>query len=323
MNKRWIVVLMAACSALMLTSTTPAVAENPESSVGGRIIAVQQLDSGETRIVSVRPADGHVQVLTSGHQDLSPDVSPDGRRITFTRCVHLVNCDDAGTSNVWLMRADGSNAHRLTNCDGTHCQGNLLPKFSPDGRHIMFTQDRLDARGEVVPRLLIMRTDGTRVRQIAPNGDNSAPAGGGSFSPDGKWLTFYRDAGELMIMRPDGRGVRQLLPNRFVVSVSWSPDSRNIAILLERENGDLSTIDLATVHPDGSHPRAILTEPSGIRRFYVDYAPDGQHLVFTQVLDGCRLTVITKTGTDPKILTPAGDCYTFSSWGSKPQSQSS
>ena len=164
-----------------------------------------------------------------------------------------------------------------------------------------------------------MRIDGTHVRQIAPNGDVWAPAGGGLFSPDGKWLTFRADG--LMIMRPDGSGVRPLLPGRFVVGVSWSPDSRNIAILLERENDD-STIELATIHPDGSHLREILTEPSGIRRFYVDYAPDGQHLVFTQVLDGCRLTVITKTGTDPKILTPAGDCYTSSSWGPKPQGHS-
>ncbi len=237
MKQRWMV-LMAACAALMLTSMTPAVAE---SRVGGRIVAVQQLDSGETRIVSVRPTDGHVQVLTSGHQDLSPDVSPDGRRITFTRCVHVVNCDEAGTSNVWLMRADGSNAHRLTNCDGTRCQGNLHPAFTPDGQQILFTQDRLDAQGEVVPRLLLMRIDGSHVRQIAPNGDVWAPAGGGQFSPDGRWLTFRADDG-LMIMRPDGSGVRQLLPDRFVVGVSWSPDSRNIAILLERENDD-STID--------------------------------------------------------------------------------
>jgi Tol biopolymer transport system component len=318
MKQRW-VVLMAACAALMLASTAPAVAENRESIVGGRIIAVQQLDSGETRIVSVRPADGHVQVLTSGHQDLSPDVSPDGRRITFTRCVHVVNCDEAGTSNVWLMRADGSNAHRLTNFDGTRCQGNVHPAFTPDGRQILFTQDRLDAQGEVVPRLLLMRIDGTHVRQIAPNGDVWAPAGGGLFSPDGRWVAFRADG--LMIMRPDGSGVRPLLPGRDVVGVSWSPDSRKIAILLERENDD-STIELATIHPDGSHLREILTEPSGIRRFYVDYAPDGQHLVFTQVLDGCRLTVITKTGTDPKILTPAGDCYTSSSWGPKPQGHS-
>lgn len=319
MKQRWMV-LMAACAALMLASTTPAVAENRESSVGGRIIAVQQLDSGETRIVSVRPADGHVQVLTSGHQDLSPDISPDGRRITFTRCVHVVNCDEAGTSNVWLMRADGSSAHRLTNCDGTRCQGNLHPAFTPDGRHILFTQDRLDARGDVVQRLLLMRTDGTHVRQIAPNGDVWAPAGGGLFSPNGRWLIFRADG--LMIMRPDGGGVRPLLPGRDVVGASWSPDSTKIAILLTRVTGDFSTIDLATIHPDGSHLRAILTEPSGIRRFYLDYAPDGQHLVFTQVLDGCRLTVTTKTGTDPKILTPAGDCYTAASWGPKPQGHS-
>src|SRR5690349_2658188 len=127
-------------------------------------------NGGNPQIVAVDPVRGGIRVLTAGNQDLVPDISPNGRRVVFERCVQALKCGDIGQVNIWIVQSDGSHARSLTACDGKKCLGSFDPAFSPDGRSVAFTQDRVDAHGVNFNGVFIMRTDGTHLRRITSNG---------------------------------------------------------------------------------------------------------------------------------------------------------
>jgi Tol biopolymer transport system component len=85
-------------------------------------------------LLKASPDDG-VLVDISGEgeavEDSSPDWSPDGNWIAFTRKI----AGAAMGKQIWLMRADGSQAGFLTNDTDIH---HALPRWSPDGRTIAF-----------------------------------------------------------------------------------------------------------------------------------------------------------------------------------------
>jgi Tol biopolymer transport system component len=85
-------------------------------------------------LLKASPGDG-VLVDISGEgeavEDSSPDWSPDGNWIAFTRKI----AGAAMGKQIWLMRADGSQASFLTNDTDIH---HALPRWSPDGRTIAF-----------------------------------------------------------------------------------------------------------------------------------------------------------------------------------------
>lgn len=281
-------------------------------------------NGGNPQIVAVDPAGGGVQVLTSGNQDLIPDISPNGRSVVFERCVQALNCGDIGKINIWIMRSDGSHARPLTACDGTKCLGSFDPAFSPDGRSVAFTQDRLDAHGVNFNGVFVMRTDGTHLRRITSTGPDGLPDGQPHFSPDGRHLVFQREeptGNQLMIVRIDGSGLRRLLPGVDGFAPSWAPSGQRIAFTLVRHT-DPPTFDIATVRPDGTGLRLLTHTTAETSALTPDYAPRGSRLVWSQsTATGCRLVVASATGRNPRPL-PTGDgCILDPSWGrSAPES---
>jgi Tol biopolymer transport system component len=65
-------------------------------------------------------------------QDGFPEWSPDGSKILFA---HI---DINGTSDVWVMNADGSGLKQLTHCTGV-CNGAQWGRWSPDGSQILYS----------------------------------------------------------------------------------------------------------------------------------------------------------------------------------------
>ena len=81
-----------------------------------------------------------------------PDWSPEGRRLLF-------QSEDVVVSNV-----DGSGARRLRErCgEGAVCTGGSVPRWSPDGRGVVFTDT------EAGPSwITVMRADGSGARRLA------------------------------------------------------------------------------------------------------------------------------------------------------------
>jgi Tol biopolymer transport system component len=148
----------------------------------------------QSRITPYTPNDG---------ANSNPTFSPNGRMIAFE--------DLSGACNIYVMRADGSDLHALTDNE-RGCDSH--PSFSPDGSEIAFTSNRCTSDAFVQPQICVMRADGTDVRPLTASDDFGAIDF--SFSPNGKRITFtFIDAlGDwygLWVMRADGTEERKLV----------------------------------------------------------------------------------------------------------------
>ncbi|HUJ13754.1 MAG TPA: DPP IV N-terminal domain-containing protein, partial [Thermoanaerobaculia bacterium] len=112
-----------------------------------------------------------------GISDLA--LSPDQRSLAFT--VSTTDLPRAKRSTqIWIMNADGSNAHALT-------QGNAdsSPRFSPDGKEIAFIREN---DGDT--NLFLLPLGGGEARQLT---HISTGVSDPLWSPDGKWIAFSTD----------------------------------------------------------------------------------------------------------------------------------
>jgi hypothetical protein len=157
-----------------------------------------------------------LQLTLPADRALEPAWSPDGSKIAF-------RSDRDGTSQIYVVNADGSNQIRLTDTGG-----NFRPVWSPDGSKIAFTSDR-DGNNEIY----VMNADGSGLVNLT---NHLADDGDPAWSPDGKKIAFRsnRDDSQspsvIYVMNADGSAVT-LLPTSGteVAQLAWSPDGTLIA----------------------------------------------------------------------------------------------
>jgi Tol biopolymer transport system component len=105
------------------------------ASGSGRILFQSLAPGGGDTLYSVKQDGSDVQRLRLHVHGsaISPDWSPDGKRVTFA-----VQAGDS--QSIWISDANGTNAKELFHCAGTGaCLGTDYPAWSPDGRSIAFT----------------------------------------------------------------------------------------------------------------------------------------------------------------------------------------
>jgi Tol biopolymer transport system component/DNA-binding winged helix-turn-helix (wHTH) protein len=113
-----------------------------------------------------------VEVIASTLEDLSPQYSPDGRRIAF-------RSNRSGSDEIWVADADGRNPVRLTSFRGPLTG---TPRWSPDGSAIAF-----DSRPVGNSDIYVVAATGGATRRITTSpADDVVP----SWSGDGKWIYF-------------------------------------------------------------------------------------------------------------------------------------
>ena len=127
------------------------------------------------------------------------------------------------------------------------------PKLAPDGSRVLFVRNELDwDENKRVSRIWVVGADGQNARPFTGSPDDRSP----EWSPDGRWVSFTRPAGEgdgrtrqLFILPVDGGEAAQLTEHPTAVgSYRWAADGMSIFFVAsdslpddmekERKNGD-------------------------------------------------------------------------------------
>lgn len=204
----------------------------PAYTPDGSRLAFQRCQAdGVCAIYSVRVDGTQLRALTRFQRrldvfDIEPSVSPDGATIAFAR----INAGGIA-SQVYLMNADGSDAHAVT----PPALEGYAPDWTPDGRHLLLTSNA--ARLGVA--IYQVNPDGTGLTRLTdppfPNNDILPSA-----SPRGDRIVFSSDRNhpdlcclELFTVDADGSGLQALETGLLgVVNVDWGsapPDNNATA----------------------------------------------------------------------------------------------
>jgi Tol biopolymer transport system component/glutamine cyclotransferase len=207
----------------------------PDFSPDGTLVAFDGTSGTDTHteILTVDAATGmSVTVLTScatgkaGCGNNYPAWSPDGSQIVF---IHTDDTDAEGNptaEQVWLMDADGSNAHVLTTDASLKDQ---LPDWSPDGSKIAYQSGPAGSGG-----IWVMNADGSDQHQLTgctatdPSPCATGDDFGAAWSPGGLQIAFVSLLGDtdrpVMVINADGTDVHRLMPGPSIQFVpGWQP----------------------------------------------------------------------------------------------------
>jgi TolB protein len=205
-------------------------------------------------IYSLDLNDGSLDRLTNRLGILTaPEVSPDGRFITFTRGVSTTD-----KSYIWIMDRNGENAANIPQVLGWD------PTWSPDGKQILFASGP-----EGAAQLFTVNLNGRGSHQIT---NLPALRGRSDWSPDGRFIVTYSGESwnrEVYIMNADGSDARQLTPTGGnSQGPSFSPDSKWVAFTSYFDKfGDEHGCEIYIIRIDGTDLRGLTNND------YCDYQP--------------------------------------------------
>jgi len=248
---------------------------------------------------------------------------------------------------LFVMDYDGYDSKQLT-ADGFL---NLMPRWSPDRRYIVFTAYR-DRNTQDID--MIELATGKRWTIFSQGGLNITP----SLSPDGNFLAFASShEGNSEIYRLDTRtkaNQRLTVNPAGDLSPSWSPTGRELAFVSDRGGGP----QIFLMSSDGSNVRRLTFEgdynaapawsprgnwiayvcrtpqkayklcvisPDGQKRMQLttgggvedspSWSPDGRHLVYSSLVDGkSHIYMIDADGKNMERLTFEGTHNSAPAW---------
>jgi len=222
-------------------------------------IWITNLESGESHAIHIlapaeRKSDRFFWVKNPRVSEFQ--LSPDGKKIALV-----------ARGEIFVMSSEGGYARNITR---TPWRERELC-WDKNSRYLVYVSD-VDANpdlyitsalGDEPPRRLTYSPEDERLPK---------------FSPDGKWIAYYRGKRQIRLMKADGSGDRLLLEadfgGRFADPFSWSPDSRYLAVVLRRNgNEDIVAVNVETGE------LTDLTNTAYDETFPV-WSPDGKFLLF-------------------------------------------
>jgi dipeptidyl aminopeptidase/acylaminoacyl peptidase len=196
-------------------------------------------------------------------------IAPDGKRVAYIS-------DASGRLNLWLMNADGTDAHQLLHSDDR--QAGVT--FSHAGDQIVFIQDK---GGDETYDLYAVAAAGGEPRNLT-NTDKISEANP-LFSPDGSQLAFSSKektspSANLAVMTWPSGTVQQLThetdPKASWNAVFWSPDGASLFAVrtVGVEDSDIYRVDVKSGQTEKltAHSGKELIVPG-------DISPDGKTLL--------------------------------------------
>jgi polyisoprenoid-binding protein YceI len=188
---------------------------------GRLVVHSASQDPEAPRTLAVVPAAGGTPAPVPGLTDVvQPDWGPGGRIAFVQRTGEAGEAGGAGErGDVWLTDPDGGRTRRLVATPGADGD----PRWSPDGRTLVFTTATEDGNQDVV----LVDRDGQNLRTLAGGPDYEYTP---SFTPDGSRVLFVRD-GAVFSIAVDGSGERRLTDGPDDVSPEMSPDGERLAFV--------------------------------------------------------------------------------------------
>jgi hypothetical protein len=210
---------------------------------GQRIAFVRGLVTAgqfQDEIYSMRANGTEVRRLTHNRvDDLAPAYSPSGRRIAFSSLAGIVD-----------MRSDGT-AQRVLSRRGA------WPGYSPSADSIAFLVGSTAKRNTSI---WVMHRNGTDKHRLVTLGNDGGSFG--SYSPDGRHITFTRCGSECryFVARSDGSNVRRLPcpPGYFrgTSAPTYSPNGRQL--LGETGGPGSGQVDVVTLPLGSCSPETVV-----------------------------------------------------------------
>ena len=145
---------------------------------------------------------------------------PDGKQLVF-EVRNSKKGDPPNRRALFIVNADGSDLSQLTEWS---LNAGDSPDWSPDGRLILFRSVSTANRHH--GNLYTIHPDGSGLNRLT-NYPAPKTVQTGSFSPDGKWITFARFTEmpypSIYVMRVNGTGVRRVTGDSALYEPDWGP----------------------------------------------------------------------------------------------------
>jgi Tol biopolymer transport system component len=240
---------------------------------------------GQAPTIATMNADGtgETNLITLSSEcstdESGPAWSPDGSRIAFS------GCNQFGTSNLYLMGSDGSNATQLTNV----ASDDVFPNWSPDGTRLTFSNGECSGADNQIPEVFTIDI-ASKVRSQLTN--NNVVDATSNWSPNGSSITFFRGTaadcsgsdflGDIYTITPQGTNETRLTnANALSYLPAYSPDGSKIAFVRETEDvvHNVFVRNIYIMNADGTNQ--IKITPDSMDAVKPSWSPDGSKIAFS------------------------------------------